>query len=448
MPTWGGSSTSWTRGIIAAEYHLAQFPDSPRRPRACWLLGRLLFLNADRYISDQNEEVKRDFGVQLSAPERGQLLDTYYGRIFSLIAEGQSLESDLLERARLFELRGEILVRTGRPAEAEAEFERSMAQYDPTLDQLTIKLAEARLNSMQYEELLRQCRKAIDQFPRTNNWPHYVWLVHKACRHLGRIDEGMALWEEFTPRLRAGAAGEPIEIGDGGPPHIVPTEYRIDYQRYLDRAGFYRGFYLLALGRAEEASKVLREYIDGLRIRVGEGEALAMDTKVYLENQAEPLERRISLFLGIPAPTLGNSLTWVQPPPEETRTGVCRLRLICPSNSAKSRHADLIEVLSRLGNEYWPRGLQVEWVGLAMTERMIEVEVAAMQEIARKHRLGWTIGVDTGPEHTTHFDHQVITGGVVLFLTDPEGVFTWELIDPMNWDEGLIRRVLERVLPR
>ena len=56
----------------------------------------------------------------------------------------------------------------------------------------------------------------------------------------------------------------------------------------------------------------------------------------------------------------------------------------------------------------------------------------------------WVIGVDVTGDGA-HAQHAVTTGGVTLVVTDPEGNFAWQLIDPMYWDEGLIRNVLERL---
>lgn len=435
--------------MAGAEHHLAQFPESPRRANAELLLARLLFLNVDRYIGDRDQENQRDFNVRLSPQERLALEAGYDARILDLIAAALARQPDLPTLGLLHEVRGELHVRRGRPLEGAKDLEQTRAAYPghPKLDELHIKLGEAYLNGMDYPRALEIALHALAQYPRSNFWPHYFWFAHKCLRHMGRIEEGIALWEKHLPGLRARAAGEPIAIPGEETPYITPTEYRIDSQRYVDRAGFYSGFFAYALGRVAAARQAFREYSDALHARIAGGETLGMDTLVYLEKQADPMERRISLFEGAPAPELGASLRWGIPPAEEPGVATCRALLFCNSRNAVERQAGFIALLSRLGNEYWPRGLRVEWIGLAAIPKMIEPEGLQMQDVARVHRLGWAMGIDVGPENTAHTAYQVPTGGTVLFVIDTKGEIAWQLIDPMHWDEGLIRRVLERLLP-
>jgi hypothetical protein len=284
------------------------------------------------------------------------------------------------------------------------------------------------------------------RFPRSLEWPHWFWLAHKCYRHLGRCSEGLAHWDEHIARLRAQGAGETVLID--GEPYRVPPEYRIDARSYADRYGYYRGFFLYALGRLDEAGKALREYSDGLHERIRAGKEIGPDTKVYLEFMADPLERRLALLGGLPAPPLGDTMTWITPPTEEPGVRTCRLRLFCNVDSARTRHADLMLALDRLGKEFWPRGLRIEWIIPAISPRVHDGVVATAAEIVRRNELAWTVGVDQGgSEAPVHLAHQVLSGTVTIIQSDADGKVAWELIDPMHWDEGLIRSVIERLLP-
>jgi len=436
-------------GIVAAEYHLEHFPESPRRARAELLLARQLFLVMDRRIAEMDAANQRDFGVKLTPEERSAIQEALDRRIVGLVEAGIAREADPATQGLLHELRGELHIRRGRPLEAATEYERAIGLYPdhPHLDALLIKLGEARLWAGEYSQALRVYLDALEGQPRSVYWPHYFWFAHKCLRHTGRIEEAMAHWEKHLPGLRARAEGEPIAIPGAEEPFVTPPDYRIDAKRYVDRAGFYKGFFLYALGEFTAARDALRSYSDSLHARLSAGETLGMDTLVYLNDQADPMERRISLFSGVPAPDLGSSVQWIVPPAVEPDTPVVRLRLFCFASYARDRYAGLIRVLSRLGREYSPRGLRVEWLGVAIVPKMVERETQELGEVARALGIECALGVDAGPENSAHNAFQVTTGNVVLFVIDAKGEIAWHLIDPLDVDEGLIRRVLERVLP-
>ncbi|MGE4632264.1 MAG: hypothetical protein AAEJ47_04440, partial [Planctomycetota bacterium] len=55
-------------------------------------------------------------------------------------------------------------------------------------------------------------------------------------------------------------------------------------------------------------------------------------------------------------------------------------------------------------------------------------------------------GVQPGQETGVLERHLVSHGGTLLMAIDSEGILRWEVIDPMFWDEGLYRAIIERLL--
>lgn len=435
--------------IVAGEHHVENYPDSPRRTRALWLLGRFLYLNIDRDLAQRNEKNEQEWGAPLSEVEIVQFLGDYYGRVQGLIDEALALEPTAETRARLLELRGECFVRNREPAGAAEAFEAADEAYpgDPQGDERAIKLCEALDALMRFDELAKLARESRARWTRSEFWPHFFWYEHKAYRHSGRLEDGLHVWKENIARLEAGAKGEPIEIAEGEEPYVVPEVYRIDYQRYVDRHLFYRGFFQYALGNDEKALAEFRAFSDALHERINAGETLDGSTKAYLHYQGDPMARRMSLLQDQPLPEFGDEVVWITPPGGEPDPPKTVIRIFCPSSNAQGRHELMFPLLARLANEYFSRGLRIEWFGFSMTERSLERERGNMVAVARKNRLGWTMGIDRGPDFPLHQQHGLTQGGTTLILTNTDGTTEWLLIDPMYWDEGLIRRVLERVLP-
>ena len=120
--------------------------------------------------------------------------------------------------------------------------------------------------------------------------------------------------------------------------------------------------------------------------------------------------------------------------------------LFCPASSAFNRHAGLIQTLRQIGVEMWPDGLRISWIGVSMREDQAEREAVAMQTVAQRNQLGWAIGYDLGPTPEVLGAFNVNMGSVTMFVLDHRGRVAWEIIDPMHWDQGLIRYVLRRVI--
>ena len=433
-------------GVIGGEFHRAQFPKSPNRAEAIGLLARLLYLNVDRHVALADYQNKDEWGLNLSPIEIQAIRSEYQTRIFSLLDEALALSPTGTVLARLLETKGELQVRTRQPREAARSFRAAIAAdpAGPTLDELYIKLAEAHINAVEYPLAEQVTMEALARFPSSKLWPHYFWFLHKVLRQQGKLDEALAAWEQILPRLEAGGRGEPM-VAAGG--FVVPEEYRVDYQRYARRAEFYRGFFLYAKGEVEEGQKAIQKFSDGVHEYIQSGGEVGMDTKAYLDFQANPMDHRISLLQGRVLPEFGEMMSWLNPPTEVSKSKKGKLRIFCGSQRAGARQRRTFDLLKQLGEEYSSR-IQVEWVALALHEGgTLDRERAAVFKILEERQLyDWTIGVDvTGAG--AHNQHAITTGGVTLVVSDAEGNFAWQLIDPMYWDEGLIRTVIRRLFP-
>ncbi len=435
-------------GIAGAEFHLKTYPESPARARVLYLLARLLYLNVDRQLvlADKTNEI--EWGARFSEVEKAAFLGEYRERIFSLIAAALALDPSPATIAGLRETRGEILFRMKQPQAAAREFEVAIEAHpeNPALAENYIKLGEAHLSIGAYEEVERVARAALEKFPRSTLWPHFFWYLAKAYRHQGKSEEALEAWSQILPILEAGAAGKPLVLAQN---YVVPERYRIDYGRYADRAGFYRGFYLYALGRVEEAHKAFQDYTDGLHARIGEGQTLGMDIKAYLDFQADPMERRLSLLQGEKLPPLKDVLRWLVPPKADAPEEGVRIRIFSSARNMTDRRQALVSLLEQLRQEYSEQGLRIEWVALSLSDKQqsVDKERATAGALALRNNLDeWAIGIDVGYDAAAHTEHFVQPGSGTMFVTDQEGRMAWQLIDPMGWDEGLIRSVIARLI--
>ena len=433
--------------LVGGEFFRDHIKESPHRPEALSLLTRFQFLNLDRYmaLADYNNEA--EWGLKLSEVEKEILRNEYFAMMQGQLAEALTLKPTGSILAGIHETQGEILVRAFRPKEAIDAFTLAL-RADPggrRLDELYIKLNEACFKSEDYGRAERVCLEAVARFPTSNLWPHFFWFYHKALRHQGKIEQALAGWEQILPRMTAGGEGEPL-IAAGG--FVVPDDYRIDYERYAGRAEFYRGFYLYALGRVEEAQKALQNFSDRWHAHVQSGGEIPMDLRTYLDFQADPMERRISLLQGQPLPEFTDGMSWLIPPSEANKAKKGKLRFFAGSQRVATRQRKFMDTLKNLESEFADRGVAVEWVGLTLHPGApLERERQGVYEQIEKHQIQhWTVGVDVGGDGA-HNGHHIVTGGVTLIVSDADGNVAWQLIDPMYWDEALIRRVLERLFP-
>ena len=429
---------------FGAEHFLATYPESPHRAEVLRILTRLLFIDRDRHFALADHKNVMEWGEKLGPAEKQIVIDDYRQKILAHLEEGLALASDGKTRSGLLETFGEVMLRAQRYSDGARSFLDAI-RADPgraDLDEAYIKLAEAYILAGDYASAEPVALEALMRFPRSNLWPHYFWYLHKVLRHQGKIEAALAAWTQVLPRLEAGAKGLPI-IAAGG--YVVPEQYRTDYQRYLDRSEFYRGFFEYALGNIEVAQKALQGFSDHFREKQMDGEDLGMDLITYLDFQSDPMDQRMALLQGHELPSIEGLLHWLSEPTETARRKPARIRVFASASRASNRQRGMFELLRELGLEYRDR-LQIEWVSFAMREgEILTKEERAMREFL--DHLGvaeWTVGIDIGASNV-HPSHGTEAANVVMYVTDGEGKLAWMLIDPMDWDEGLIRRVIERL---
>ena len=433
-------------GIVAGRKYVSDHPDGADFPAVCCDLGRMLVLNVDRHIGELNEEAKI-FGAPLTAEQRLSEQFTYLVEVEQLAR--QSLKSKMKPslRCRLEVLLGDCLLKM-RDASGSADAFMRALRLDTSLEdvqEMRIKLIESLEIAERYSDMLKAGKEALQKHPRSPFLPHLVYFTHKAHRHLGRLREGRDLWRLWGPVLRAGASGGAISIPGFEKKWRVPAGKENDFLLIADRAGFYEGFYQLALGERQAALKAFLDFNDSLNTRINNGEVISMATKTYLDFQSIPMAHRVDVLHGKQAPSL-DGMQWVQPPPENDLDKTVELRLLCNSSRANGRQARLITLLKKLELEYSSRGLRVVWISSVLRRERADKEAASMAAIANKNLLGWAYGVQPGQEAGIIERHLGSHGGTLLLAIDSDGLIQWEVIDPMFWDEGLYRTIINRLL--
>ena len=433
-------------GVSAGRQYLADYPEGKELPQVCCDLGRLLILNVDRHLSMLNEEAKI-FGAALTADQRLEELVSYLTEVTHLaqITIAQDISSKLSCRAQV--ILADCLLKMRQPSQSADAFSEALKLDTSEIDvqELKIKRIEALESSQRYEEMLKAGTETLANDPRTPYLPHLVYFTHKAHRHLGILEDGRQIWRKWGPVLAAGALGGEIEIPGSSEKWIVPEGKKGDFAMMSERAGFYEGFYQLALGNKKAALDALLSYNDQLYERINSGDALSMTTKTYLEFQSLPMAQRIDVLHGRKAPSL-DGLRWIEPPPESDQDKKVELRLFCDSSRANNRQSRFISLLRKLEHEYSSAGLRVVWVSGVLRAERADREAAAMTEIAIEKKLGWAYGVQAGQDPGVLERHLVNYGGTLLMAIDSEGILRWEVIDPMYWDEGLYRAIITRLL--
>ena len=433
-------------GIAAGRQYIADYPEGKELPRVCCDLSRMLILNVDRYIGTLNEEAKI-FGTPLTADQKLQEQLTYLSEVVDLCGVALAAEIPSSLRCKAQVLLGDCLLKMRESSRSADAFAAALGLDTSEIDlpELKIKRVEALEIAERYQEMVEVGKKYLENDPRTPYLPHLVYFTHKAHRHRGLLYDGRQLWRTWGPVLTAGALGGEIELPGSSEKWKVPEGKEGDFQLMADRAGFYEGFYQLALGNKDAALGAMVNYNDQLYERINSGETLSMATKTYLEFQSLPMAQRIDVLHGRLAPSL-DGLQWIQPPPESDEDKKLELRLFCDSNRATNRQARFIDVLRKLEHEYSSQGLRVVWISGVLRAERAGREANAMTEIAIQKKLGWSFGVQPGQETGVLERHLVSHGGTLLMAIDSEGILRWEVIDPMFWDEGLYRAIIERLL--
>ena len=433
-------------GIAAGRRYVSDHPDGAAFPAVCCDLGRMLVLNVDRHVGELNEEAKI-FGAPLTSEQRLSEQFTYLVEVEKLARQALKAEMKPSLRCRLEVLLGDCLLKMRNPSGSADAFMRAL-RLDTSLedvDEMRIKLIESLEIAERYSDMLKAGNEALEKHPRSPFLPHLVYFTHKAHRHLGLLRKGRDLWRLWGPVLRAGASGGAISIPGIEAKWRVPTGKENDFLLIADRAGFYEGFYQLALGERQAALSAFLAFNDALNTRINGGEVISMATKTYLDFQSIPMAQRVDVLHGKKAPSL-DGLHWVQPPPEKDPDKTIELRLLCDSSRAGGRQARFITLLKKLELEYSSRGLRVVWISSVLRKERTDKEAASMAAIANAKLLGWSYGVQPGQEAGVIERHLGSHGGTLLLAIDADGLIQWEVIDPMFWDEGLYRTIINRLL--
>ena len=95
------------------------------------------------------------------------------------------------------------------------------------------------------------------------------------------------------------------------------------------------------------------------------GFILEGDLRTYLDFQADPMERRISLLQGQPLPEFTDGMSWLIPPTEANKQKKGKLRFFAGSQRVEARQKRFIDSLKKFESEYGPRGMAIEWIGFA-----------------------------------------------------------------------------------
>lgn len=433
-------------GIAAGRKYIANHSDSPGFPAVACDLGRMLILNVDRHLGELNEEAKI-FGAPMTAQQRLDEQLIYLDEVVRNIERALATKISPALRCRAEVILGDCLLKSRNASKSADAFGRAL-QLDTSLedaDEIRIKQIEALEIAERYREMMTAGNLALKDHPRTQFLPHLVYFTHKAHRHLGILRQGRDLWRLWGPVLEAGALGGEISLPNSDQKWQVPAGKESDFRLMADRAGFYEGFFQLAMGEKEAALQALLSFNEKLAERINSGETISMATKTYLDFQSLPMSHRIDVLHGKPAPSLAG-LSWIQAPPENDPGKKVELRLFCDSNRATSRQSRFISLLKKLELEYSAAGLRVVWISSVLSSSRAETEAAAMSAIAVENRLGWSYGVQPGIEAGVIERHLGSHGGTLLLAIDDEGLLQWEMIDPMFWDEGLFRSIITRLL--
>lgn len=111
------------------------------------------------------------------------------------------------------------------------------------------------------------------------------------------------------------------------------------------------------------------------------------------------------------------------------------------------RYELLFPTLQTILAQYQGRGVQLIWISYPTSIRAAALPNQQAQLITEAQRYGIdaALGLDPLPDSPAHNDYHATRGTCDFYLVDGDGNVAWRIIDPMFWDEGLLRAVAKRV---
>ena len=186
---------------------------------------------------------------------------------------------------------------------------------------------------------------------------------------------------------------------------------------------------------------------DGRRGKKQRGEWLSPAAPAYRDSQAVPYLNTIYTQIGNPASpfSLGDE-HWVIPAEfDKDQSPASAVLLFCPSGN-KRRYLKLFPILDGTVAEYDDAGGQLVWISYPKSKTedpgvTFEKLLAEWDEKNIENTFLLLDDIDS----SVHLKYEATRGSGDLYVIDAEGNVQWRVIDPMYWDDGLIRSVLNRV---
>lgn len=431
--------------ILGGEYHVETYPESPLRGKVVRVLARLLLLNHSRYLKSLENDYKEASGERIPTELLMSYNFEYLDRIAKLIGEG--LEDSQRSEGYLQQVLGETLILRQTPKIAAESFAKSLEAYPehPDASLIAATRVDALNRAQEWALSIDAARDYLRSRPKSRYLADVFFMLHKAYRHSGRLQEGLQAWDDYTPILKAGVKGEAIPGTDG---YVLPEDLRTPFDRYLDRALFYQGFYQSALGNYAAAQACYEQFMDYVVQKEVDGQQVHNSTRVYNDYQAVPYHQFLIAQVGQKAPPLDLGDNWVVAPEGDVPADAVSLVVFCPVNRVLQRQGPLFERLVKIAEDYWGVGLRIYWVSYCRPSpaKSLEEYKQEMQQLVTKYELPFAAGLDVGSDIRVHRSYGMEAIGTAnVFVIDREGNFEWRVIDPLDRDEGLIRAVLDRV---
>ncbi len=449
--------------LIAAWHHYKTYPASSYRVDVLDLLCELTCLNEQRFLHAENQRNKHEFGVDMTADDFLDLSLRYFRPVTVLASSGVKESKTPLVKSRFVKTLGVCHLALGGRFMGAQLFEdakilqRTAGDYfaaamelDPMKLEdvdLSIKLIDTMLQSGENGRAATEARRFLTKHVKSKYWPHVFYFLAKALRRDGKLEEVLALWTKYGIVLQHGEAGLPLPKWHTDPPYVVPEEHRSDYALYAERVGFYLGFYRIALGDVSTGTRLLRNFTVDMNERESENK-LMMPGKVFRDAMAFYYIANLENLVNKEAPAFDIGDGWVNPPSEDADKAKATVLVFADSSRAQGRHREYFHAFAKVQKELWAKGLRSAWISAAsrMKDATLEGQKEEMRLVADSLKATGAYGLDSDMELPVWMSYGVNRGSVHLFVLDADKKVRWHLIDPMAWDIGLIRAVIDRVM--